>query len=527
MAKKEAKSEVYDEKIQPKNEKAAFSLILSLFFSFNLFFFGPYDFYISNISSLMLNQNLIFMAIIPVSITVVLIIFPVCFLIKGKAHINICSLIFGLSLALYIQGNYFSIWLGKLDGTKQDVSLIKGIVNLLVWVAIISVPFLIYKFNRAKYKSIIGFMAIAVILIEIITISVSLINAVIRDEGNNLFNRIEKNDGLILSKKNEYLFSKEKNYLIILTDEYDSFCFDEAVKTEPDCVDEFDGFTYFSNTVGMYGMTDKAVPCILTGEASDNTSYIGRDSLFKAINKNYQMNIYATQRMFDEKILQEYSNNLIESEVDVNTVMNVGKLFYKVTFMKYFPEIFRQAFYIYTDEFNYTFSNNQTYYPDNLAFYNTINSNFELTDTPQFKLIYLYGLHDPRYITADLQRAKNWSISGAEQAIAVNKILSKFFRTMKENGVYDNTEIILLADHGLKNHDSGAYPLLMIKRAGDDFEGIQTSYAPISHLDVYPTLMKIAGEDTGKETVYDIDENADRKRFFAQKNIYYNENIKK
>ena len=98
---------------------------------------------------------------------------------------------------------------------------------------------------------------------------------------------------------------------------------------------------------------------------------------------------------------------------------------------------------------------------------------------------------------------------------------------MKENGVYDNTEIILLADHGLKNHDSGAYPLLMIKRAGDDFEGIQTSYAPISHLDVYPTLMKIAGEDTGKETVYDIDENADRKRFFAQKNIYYNENIKK
>ena len=50
MSKKKAKITEYNEKVQPKSEKVTLSILIALFFSFNLFFFGPYDFFLSNIN---------------------------------------------------------------------------------------------------------------------------------------------------------------------------------------------------------------------------------------------------------------------------------------------------------------------------------------------------------------------------------------------------------------------------------------------------------------------------------------------
>ena len=426
-----------------------------------------------------------------------------------------------------MQGNYLSIGMGKLDGRKQVVSVPFVIINILIWAFLILIPFMIYRFNKEKYKDIVGFISAAILIIELVAITVSFIQAIMIDDGATMDNRIHNRSPKIVSKANEFVFSKEKNYLIILADEYDSFCFDEAVRQQPDSIDGFDGFTYYTNTVGMYKYTERAIPFLLTGEQTMEPTYEnGRDSLFKAIKNNYQMNIYASTDVFNEKIYDEYSENIITREIDTSTVINTGAILYRVTFMKYLPSVFRPLFYVYSDDFNNSMFDMQSYSFYDLDFYETLDSELYITDVPQFKFVYLYGLHDPRNVSADLTLEDNWSVSGDEQAIAVNKILSKYFKKLQENGVYDNTEIVLLADHGLKDHDDGAYPLLMIKRANADFEGIQTSDAPISQTEVYPTLMMLAGEDTGRDTVYDIDENADRKRYFAETDRYFDSNIK-
>lgn len=515
----------YDEKEQPLKEKISLSLILSCFFSFGLFFFGPYDFYLSNIGELLIPESLIFKAIIPTAVISFVILFFVCFLTKGKAHIAVCSVVFGTGTALYVQGNILSLGLGKLDGTEYSVSAFRSVRDLAIWAFLIAVPFLVFKYNKPIYKNFIAILPALLLFVQIITISYSNLRITLLDEGGNLYTNLHSGDDIKdLSLNNEFVYSKNKNFIIILPDEYDSFCFDAAAQTDPETTDSFDGFTYYKDTVGMYGMTDTAVPHIFTGEITGG-SEITDDSFFGSIKKNYQMNIYAGRKMFSEKICSDYADNYTVKNIDNETVKKTSGIFFKVTMFRYLPEVLKKYFYVY-DDFNRIFSDIQSYYPDDLTFYNSLPGKLELTEEPQFKFIYLTGLHDPRNITADLQRASNWSVSGDEQAVAMNKILAKYFTMLKNNGVYDNSEIIVLADHGLKSNENGAFPLLMIKRAGDTRKGLTVSNAQISYSEVYPTLMYMAGEDTGAETVFDIGENDQRKRYFAQNNSYFNEKLK-
>ena len=164
--------------------------------------------------------------------------------------------------------------------------------------------------------------------------------------------------------------------------------------------------------------------------------------------------------------------------------------------------------------------------PDNLTFYNNIPQKVSLTDENCFKLIYLNGLHQSRNVTADLQRAKHWSISAEEEAVAVNKIVKKYLDYLKESGVYDNSNIIFLADHGLKDRNGGKYPLLMYKPANAESNGITVSDAPISHDDLYPTLIALSGGDPDGRTIFEIDENEQRERFFGDSSEPITENIK-
>lgn len=188
----------------------------------------------------------------------------------------------------------------------------------------------------------------------------------------------------------------------------------------------------------------------------------------------------------------------------------------KLTMYKYSPEILKPLFWTYS---NVDSSNGKVYYADDLTFYNGIPDTVEFTDKKCFKFIYLYGLHDPRNITADLRRAPDWSISGDEQAVALNKILSYYFDILRKNGVYDNSDIVVLADHGIKTNEDGRYPFLMIKRKSDQSSEFITSDVPVSYSNVYPTLLEIAGGDTDQATVYEI-EREEPKRYFASTDEY-------
>ncbi len=501
---------------------AAESVLLALFAAVTAGFFIPYDFYIGNIDELLLPLKYIGTAIAVTSILIFAVVFLLDRLTAGRNSIvlqTINTLIFAVSAGFYVQGNFLSVNMGEMDGSRYSPGTLRIVINTLFWCVLLAG---ILIFSRKKpdiYRKAVPYVSAVITMILIITAAISYVlmgmNAM-----DNVFidNWMKEKRNFISSMSGMNTYSANENFIIILADEYDSFAFDSAAEQCPEALDEFDGFTYYRNTLGMYSSTILSVAYIFTGSERDVPDPYDNDEFFENLSKRFKIYLYARPgQPLDTKIYEKYALNYLPADFTTGDIIRTQKALLKVTMFKCSPEIFKGAFWFSNDSFSRIIGGTEDirpYMPDNLSFYNNISEEIELTDENCFKLIYLSGLHDPRNITADLQRAERWSISPEEQAIAVNKIVNKYFGLLKKLGVYDNSTIILLADHGLKSHDSGKYPLLMYKPANAVSKGITASDAPISHIDLYPTLIALSGGTPDGRTIFEIGEDEQRTRYF-------------
>lgn len=106
-----------------------------------------------------------------------------------------------------------------------------------------------------------------------------------------------------------------------------------------------------------------------------------------------------------------------------------------------------------------------------------------------------WGLYDPEMV-------RNYRVADALQMEVVDLALTKFFRALKARKLYDDAAVILTSDHGEVNGhravvDKGVflYPdvlrvPLIVKMPGITPGQVEE---PVSHLDIAPTLLGIAG----------------------------------
>ena len=83
-----------------------------------------------------------------------------------------------------------------------------------------------------------------------------------------------------------------------------------------------------------------------------------------------------------------------------------------------------------------------------------------------------------------------------------------------------------MADHGLKGRDYGKYPLLLIKRAGEQHDTMNISDVNVSYADMLPTFLYLAGNDKEQRTVFDLKEEDNQERYFAETDEYITGDIK-
>jgi arylsulfatase A-like enzyme len=109
-----------------------------------------------------------------------------------------------------------------------------------------------------------------------------------------------------------------------------------------------------------------------------------------------------------------------------------------------------------------------------------------------------WGLYDPETV-------RDYRVANALQMEVVDRALARFIGELKRRGLYDDAIILFTADHGEMNGrrgvvDKGVYlfpdvlrvPLFVKMPAGSGIRS-HTVDAPVSHLDVAPTLLEIAG----------------------------------
>ncbi len=127
-----------------------------------------------------------------------------------------------------------------------------------------------------------------------------------------------------------------------------------------------------------------------------------------------------------------------------------------------------------------------------MKFYDEFKSSgFNVDDKKKkvFRLYHLYGDHEPYTMSSKAERVDKSSCE--EQTAGTIHIVDKMLDDMKEKGIYDDSTIIIVADHG--DVYKAEYSMMMIKDAGNTDE-YKVSHVPASAFDLTYYLAALAGK---------------------------------
>jgi len=290
-----------------------------------------------------------------------------------------------------------------------------------------------------------------------------------------------------------HLSKKEKNVIIFMQDRLVSTLIPSILETTPELNKNLDGFTFYPNTVSFGYLTMLGTPGIFGGY--DYTPYEINKRTDKTMQQKHNEACLSLPVLFNkngysatvadlpyENYLEQPVTNMYKGFEFINRVTthgNYSDLWYKrnnlkrspfvshkikrncifFSFFKMVPPLFRQIVYHKKYWQAYERFRDSSRFIDN---YSEIDFLSELFDTNAekgtFHLIDNEATHEPIILQApDFVPVENVT-EYDESPYAKNPLYSsmkgillrytEFFNYLKEQGVYDNTRIIIVSDHG-------------------------------------------------------------------------------
>lgn len=504
------------------------AVILSAAICFMFFLYAPLELYFTNKNEFWFD----FYHIAPVMllvflITTVLGCLAFCILYRIHERLYQVGLVAGFIafLASYIQGNFLVKNLPPLDGTAIDWSLYSGerIKSAIVWIAVIAVVLLLLRILRMeRFYYVVKFVPICIVLM----LTVSLVTVCIGNNG------LERKKQMQITDDKLYEMSDDKNFIIFLLDAVDARNMTELLKENPEYEEIFEDFTYYPNTVGAYPFTMMSIPYIFSGQWFENEQPF----------EEYHANVYKNALLFDTLEQEGYKLGMYEPELPSeddsiyrfeNIISEKGKISsyweflkaeLKLVGVKYAPFDLKRFCIFDTNFFSalqdvaegynaYSFVNNY--------FYHTmLDTPVTHTDEKQFKFIHVEGGHTPFRYDENVDFVENATYT--DNLKASMTITRTYLERLKNENVYDNSVIIIMADHGYAEVpvENAALerqnPILFVKGLNEDRDNMQVSNAPISFEDLQDAYARLLAGNSGNE-IFDAKEGEQRDRRF----LYY------
>lgn len=395
--------------------------------------------------------------------------------------------LFSVVFITFLQGNIFSMYLPALDGSEIDWDklMINDLFGILSFVAVLGIFFLLL-IKRGEHRTV-KYLTIAAIGMLIFLTLFLLIEMI-------SWSALRRKDSIITTDRNFSTISEDKNFIILLCDAVGSSEFNSVMEENPEYKEVFEDFTYCPDTLGGYPCTRDSIPLILSGKYNKNemkfedyssSSYNSSPFFSRLTEEGYDINLYEPEliwygeRKFDIKNGDEFSRYMLPLGSFMEEEL-------KYIGYKYLPYIFKKYSYIETMDFNGLVDK---FIWDSHTVYGNIIENPVLnrTSSKVFSFIHTEGAHVPFKYDKDLNIIENGTYEQKiESAIT---LLDAYIKRLKANGTYDNTVIVILADHGNTALNSAtdmlvrANPLLMIKGI-DEHHPYEESQKPISYGDL-------------------------------------------
>lgn len=399
---------------------------------------------------------------------------------------------------LYLQGNWLAGNLPPLTGEEiiwknyggSENSILKTAIIVLSAAAIISIWK--HKLGRTIRYAATGTGIICVML------AASLIPTIVGNEA------LKSKDTFVPTLENFNTVSSNQNFLIFLLDFVDSGTFYEMMNKDEDFHGIMNDFTYYPDAMSVYPLTKNSIPNILTGAVNRNeTDFFDYSSraynespLFEKLAQNgYEINLYSNDVIWCGKRNYNIENSSSIYDIKVDFMSFMGQELKYIRF-KYLPYKLKQFSQIETLDFNtckIMDSEQVGYYSwGNRGNYSRIQENNVLDKRSgnYFQFIHCEGGHEPFNMDKDLNAIENGTY---DQKIAASLTMVKeYLKRLKDNDAYDNSIIVIMADHGYQPGDTGEHlilspvrcnPILFIKGVNEKHE-LLVSDKPVSYSDL-------------------------------------------
>ena len=504
-----------------------------------LFFIaGPLEIFIGNTNEFNYNINIVVVPFIFFSVIIYLFGVIILSLLPKKWNRIFGYYISIISILAYIQNLFFNKYIFINDGSQIDwgrISSYSVIINS-IWIIAIIISIMVFLcfcvskkrnidtlFNVAKYVSLF------ILVIQLISIISMIITGVV-----NRKDVCHK----ILSGQEQYVYGNQNNIIVLVLDKYTNEEFDKLISTHPELTDNLSDFTYYTNADSTYAYTFPSLTHILTGNDPD-ISKSKSDWLYSAWNsdrcihfyqelhnKGYKCRLYSSEEAYivlgNLNSLTDKYDNIVNSKPRIDYKMLLS-LYTKMSIYKYSPYCIKPTFEISSSD---AFKDIVVY--DNqdgsVDYYNyevnqSLNDkdiSLSESDDKMFTFMHISGLHE-RNNDLDGNYVEEYSVSLEETKIGLAKIINKYIDELKEVGIYDNSTIIIMADHG-KNPTAGIdpQPIFLIKQPNENHSNMIINTSPISYDDFQATILTCANIDYDENeygtSIFDWKETDSRER---------------
>lgn len=490
---------------RPYTKRLLYAGAASAAFCFTFLFFGPLEMVAFGEASLSYGYEAV-AGLLALGAAAVLAVFaPLMALLKGRIFNYIVTAVFAFTVAGYLQSAFFNGSLGALNGEAVDWPILtdRMVGNLLLWLGIwLGVSLLMY-FHRGLWKK-------AVTLISGLLIVMQLAPTVAILLGNYRAPDLAEVKSYALSAEGMESLSHEGNLLVLVLDQLDYDYIEAVLKEDPAFFDRLDGFTSYTNAISTFARTQPALNHLLTGaeelayQVSEldyfNGSWEQTALLPQLKEQGYKMDFYThLPYLFrDIDYAEEYAANLMARGDAVKPLTMVKKL-WNLSAYRYMPLMMKPFYWADTKYYNQDIYKDgaDIYYFDDAAYGPILAESIIGQQEKAFKFYHFNGPHFPYTLKADGTESET-PTSVKEQTMGIFNILFSLFDRMKELGIYEESAILITADHGSAVDDY--QPLqkatrmgLFYKPAGSAETPLTYSSAPVSSENIPATLAKAAG----------------------------------
>ena len=420
----------------------------------------------------------------------------------------ICALVFDS----WLQITFLNRNLGLLDGNERPdfnfshkTSLTGMVILLSVFVIVFSLRKLIQKPLWRKFMT---FLMAVLVIME----GSSLIKSYIGTEKRALVR-----NNYIFTYDKKFTVSANGNIIVIIMDAFSNHFLNEWLELFPDEAAFLHDFTYYDNLNSDYVHTYPSVLHFMTGYEIDLSDFVDNNtrnawksdfavSSYRSLKeKGYKNYLYFPGHdshitgIDGPKLVKNIFDN-IEENVDYDLKYDFQRMFIELSSILLYRSLPQRLKYYYYDEvmdlkgivFVETHGANTATYQNYKMFEELKENSLKAVDDDPYLIYqYMWGLHMPYNTGSACEYVRNSSsITYLDSVRGMMVYLNEYLQQLKEIGVYDNSAVIVMADHGSAEWQQ---PMFLIKEAGKTGEELYINSAPVDFSDFLNTILVNAG----------------------------------